>query len=81
MTSREIGNYNRKMRYQKRRKVFVKLRKKHGDGKAKRMMLGKDVHFTGSGLKLVSKKKHGALHGRGHKASKNVYRGVYPNAK
>lgn len=65
---------NRRVRDQARRKVYQRLAAKHGPGRAKQIMRGKDVHKTGRGLELVDHKVHGTKHGRGNKGPRGKYR-------
>lgn len=73
--SKAVRSKNRRVREESRRKVEGRLAKKHGRSQARAMMRGKDVHKTKGGyLKLVSKSKHGGMHGRGNKGRARAYR-------
>ena len=76
---KEAANHNRKMQQRARQKVEDRLTKKYGGTpsarkRAKAFMKGKDVHKTGRGLELISKKKHSQKYGRGNKGPSGIYK-------
>jgi len=76
-TSKESQSHNRKVRYQARKEVEDRLTKKYdGDRlRARRFMVGKDVHKTDGGrLVLTQHAEHGKKHGRGNKGKARAYR-------
>lgn len=70
---------NRRHRLRARKAMEDKLTKRYGGTpsarkRAKAHMVGKDVHKTKSGTRLVSHAKHGTMHGRGNRGRPGAYR-------
>lgn len=70
---------NRRTRIRARKAMEDKITKRLGGTpsarkRAQAQMMGKDVHKTKSGTRLVPHGKHGAMHGRGHRGKPHAYR-------